>query len=65
LRLLKHVVNEAAGVAFFTHHELSEQLFSHLGYIENFLSRERGWVSPETLEAAQNFGQQGRRERDD
>jgi len=72
VRLLKQVVNEAAGekntggVAFFTHHELSEQLFFHLGYIEDFLRRERSWLSfPETLEAAQNFRQQGRRERDD
>jgi hypothetical protein len=73
LRLLKQVVNEAAGEKTpeawrfsLTHPELSEQLFFRVGYVEDFLRRERSWVSClETLEAAQNFRQQGRRKRDD
>ena len=45
VRLLKQVVNEAAGVAFSpAQPELSEQLFSRVGYVEDFSSRERSWV---------------------
>ena len=73
VRLLKQVVNQAAGEktseALNSHPpnpELSEQLFSRVGYVEDFSRRERSWVSfSEIPEAAQNFRQQGRRERDD
>ena len=58
MRLLKQLVNEAAG-------EKTQEVYP-LGYVEDFLRRERSWVSClETLEAAQNFRQQGRRKRDD
>jgi len=51
LRLLKQVVNEAAGEKTPeahrfspTHPELSEHLFSRVGYVEDFSRRERSWA---------------------
>jgi hypothetical protein len=77
VRLLKQVVNEAAGektpeARRFspTHPELSEQLFPQVGCVEDFSRRENEAASlfqrfQEIPEAAQNFRQQGRRKRDD
>ena len=51
VRLLKRVVNKAQGrkhrrrSGFHPPNpELSEQLFSHVGYVEDFSSRERSWA---------------------
>ena len=61
VRLLKQVVNEAEGEKNRRHNgfhppnpELSEQLFSRVGYVEDFSRRERSWapVSATELEFA-------------
>ena len=73
MRLLKQVVNEAAvektPEAQRSHPpnpELSEQLFSRVGYVEDFFeTRTKLGVFSGDSEAAQNFRQQGRRECDD
>ena len=73
-RLLKQVVNEAAGEKTPEAWRFSPAqpravgtALSRVGYVEDFSSLERSWVLffPEIKEAAQNFRQQGRRERDD
>ena len=68
VRLLKQVVNEAAGekntVAVLTRPTPScrNSSFPGWGTLRIFLRRERSCVVSEISEAAQNFRQQGRRE---
>jgi hypothetical protein len=73
VRLLKQVVNEAegekntGGVAFSpAQPQAVETVFSRVGYVEDFFAtRTKLGSFSEIPEAAQNFRQQGRRERDD